>query len=90
MASVSLSPLLARLLRYGRIGAWITTDLMVPGVYRQAGFNPANLKYGPKLGPTKVSYVAASPSFSHETAKKIADAIDRMNADGSWSAIVDQ
>ena len=63
---------------------------MAPGVYRQAGFNPADLKYGPKLGPTKVSYVAASPEFSKETARKLADAIDQMKTDGSWSAIVNR
>ena len=80
----------ARKLTYGRIGAWITTDLMAPGVYRQAGFNPADLKYGPKLGATKISYVAAAPNFSHETARKIADAIDQMKADGSWLAIVNR
>ena len=80
----------AKKLTFGRIGAWITTDLMAPGVYRQAGVNPADLKYGPKLGPTKVSYAAASPGFSKETARKIADAVDQMKADGSWSAIVNR
>jgi len=78
----------ARKLKLGRIGAWITTDLMAQGVYRQAGFDPAELKYGPNLGPVKISYVAASRDFPKETAKKIADAIDQMRADGSYQAIV--
>jgi polar amino acid transport system substrate-binding protein len=78
----------ARKLKYGRIGAWITTDLMAHGVYRQAGFDPAELKYGPNLGPVKVSWVAGSHDFPKETAKKIADAIGRMRADGSYQAIV--
>jgi polar amino acid transport system substrate-binding protein len=78
----------ARKLKLGRIGAWITTDLMARGVYRQAGFDPAELKYGPNLGPVKISYVAASRDFPKETAKKIADAIDQMRADGSYQAIV--
>ncbi len=80
----------ARKLTYGRIGAWITTDLMAPGVYRLAGFNPADLKYGLKLGPTKISYVAAGPGFPKETARKIADTIDKMKADGSWLEIVNR
>ncbi|MEP6874153.1 MAG: transporter substrate-binding domain-containing protein [Burkholderiales bacterium] len=78
----------ARKLKLGRIGAWITTDLMAQGVYRQAGFDPAELKYGPNLGPVKISYVAASPDFPKETAKRIANAIDQMRADGSYQAIV--
>jgi polar amino acid transport system substrate-binding protein len=78
----------ARKLKLGRIGAWITTDLMANGVYRQAGFDPAELKYGPNLGPIKISYVAASLDFPKETAKRIADAISQMRADGSYQAIV--
>ena len=78
----------ARKLKLGRIGAWITTDLMAHGVYRQAGFDPAELKYGPDLGPVKISYVAASLDFPKETAKRIANAIDQMRADGSYQAIV--
>jgi len=78
----------ARKLKRGRIGAWITTDLMARGVYRQAGFDPAELKYGPTLGPVKVSWVAASHAFPEDVAKRIADAIDRMRADGSYQAIV--
>jgi len=78
----------ARKLKRGRIGAWITTDLMARGVYRQAGFDPAELKYGPTLGPVKVSWVAASHEFPKDIARRIADAIDRMRADGSYQAIV--
>jgi len=78
----------ARKLKRGRIGAWITTDLMARGVYRQAGFDPAELKYGPTLGPVKVSWVAASHEFPKDVAKRIADAIDQMRADGSYQAIV--
>jgi polar amino acid transport system substrate-binding protein len=78
----------ARKLKLGRIGAWITTDLMARGVYREAGFDPAELKYGPNLGPIKVSYLAASPEFPKETARRIASAIDQMRADGSYEAIV--
>lgn len=78
----------ARKLKLGRIGAWITTDLMAHGVYRQAGFDPAELKYGPNLGPVKISYVAASLDFPKETAGKIANAINQMRADGSYQAIV--
>lgn len=78
----------AKKLKLGRIGAWITTDLMAHGVYRQAGFDPAELKYGPNLGPVKVSWVAASHDFPKETARKLAGAIDQMRADGSYQAIV--
>lgn len=78
----------ARKLKRGRIGAWITTDLMARGVYRQAGLDPAELKYGPTLGPVKVSWVAASHGFPKDVARKIADAIDQMRADGSYQAIV--
>jgi len=78
----------ARKLKRGRIGAWITTDLMARGVYRQAGFDPAELKYGPTLGPVKVSWVAASHEFPKDVARRIADAIDQMRADGSYQAIV--
>lgn len=78
----------ARKLKLGRIDAWITTDLMAQGVYRQAGFDPAELKYGPTLGPVKISYVAASHDFPKEIAKKIANAIAQMRADGSYQAIV--
>jgi len=78
----------ARKLKLGRIGAWITTDLMATGVYRQAGYDPVELKYGPNLGPVKISYLAASPDFPKEIAKKIANAIDQMRADGSYQAIV--
>ena len=78
----------ARKLKLGRIGAWITTDLMAHGVYRQAGFDPAELKYGHNLGPVKVSYVAASHEFPKAIAKKIATSIDQMRADGSYQAIV--
>ena len=78
----------ARKLKLGRIGAWITTDLMAHGVYRQAGFDPAELKYGPNLGPVKISYVAASPKFPKEIAERISKAIDQMRADGSYLAIV--
>lgn len=78
----------ARKLKLGRIGAWITTDLMAHGVYRQAGYDPAELKYGPNLGPVKVSWVAASHEFPKETARKIAGAIDQMRADGAYQAIV--
>ncbi|HYD63672.1 MAG TPA: transporter substrate-binding domain-containing protein [Noviherbaspirillum sp.] len=78
----------ARKLKLGRIGAWITTDLMAHGVYRQAGFDPAELKYGPNLGPVKISYVAASHDFPKETAKRLANAINQMRADGSYQAIV--
>lgn len=78
----------ARKLKRGRIGAWITTDLMARGVYRQAGFDPAELKYGPPLGPVKVSWVAASHEFPKDIAKRIADAIDLMRADGSYQEIV--
>jgi polar amino acid transport system substrate-binding protein len=80
----------ARKLKLGRIGAWITTDLMATGVYRQAGFDPAELKYGPNLGPVKISYVAASHDFPKETAEKIANAIKQMRADGSYQAIVNR
>ena len=78
----------ARKLKLGRIGAWITTDLMAHGVYRQAGFDPAELKYGPSLGPVKISYLAASREFPKEVAKKLANGIDQMRADGSYQAIV--
>jgi polar amino acid transport system substrate-binding protein len=78
----------AKKLKVGRIGAWVTTDLMAHGVYRQAGYDPAELKYGPNLGPVKISYVAASLDFPKEIAKKIATAIDQMRADGSYGAIV--
>ena len=78
----------ARKLKLGRIGAWITTDLMANGVYRQAGFDPAELKYGPNLGPVKISYLAASRDFPKEIARKIADGIEDMKADGSYQAIV--
>lgn len=78
----------AKKLKLGRIGAWITTDLMANGVYRQAGFDPDELKYGPNLGPVKVSWVAASHEFPKETARKLASAIDQMRADGSYQAIV--
>lgn len=78
----------AKKLKMGRIGAWITTDLMAHGVYRQAGFDPAELKYGPNLGPIKVSWVAASHDFPKETTRKIASAIEQMRADGSYQAIV--
>ena len=78
----------AKKLKLGRIGAWVTTDLMAHGVYRQAGYDPAELKYGPNLGPVKISYVAASHEFPKEIAKKIANAIDQMRADGSYGAIV--
>ena len=78
----------ARKLKLGRIDAWMTTDLMARGVYRQAGFDPAELKYGPTLGPVKVSWVAASHEFPKEVALKIADAIDQMRADGAYQAIV--
>ena len=78
----------ARKLKLGRIGAWITTDLMAHGVYRQAGFDPAELQYGPNLGPVKVSWVAASRDFPKEIARKISSAIDQMRADGSYQAIV--
>jgi polar amino acid transport system substrate-binding protein len=78
----------ARKLKLGRIGAWITTDLMAHGVYRQAGYDPAELKYGPNLGPVKISYLAASLDFPKETAKRLANAIDQMRADGSYQAIV--
>jgi polar amino acid transport system substrate-binding protein len=78
----------AKKLKMGRIGAWITTDLMALGVYRQAGFDPAELKYGPSLGPVKISYVAASRDFPKDIARKIAHAIDQMRADGSYQAIV--
>jgi polar amino acid transport system substrate-binding protein len=78
----------AKKLKRGHIQGWITMDIMAGGVYRQAGFDPTELKYGPKLGQTKISYVAASPAFPQETAKKIADAIDQMKADGSLQAIV--
>jgi len=78
----------ARKLKLGRIGAWLTTDLMATGVYRQAGFDPAELKYGPTLGPVKISYVAASHDFPKELARRIAGAIDQMRADGSYQAIV--
>jgi ABC-type amino acid transport substrate-binding protein len=61
---------------------------MAHGVYRQAGFDPAELKYGPNLGPIKVSWVAASRNFPKEIARKIAGAIDQMRADGSYQAIV--
>jgi polar amino acid transport system substrate-binding protein len=78
----------ARKLKLGRIDAWVTTDLMAHGVYRQAGFDPAELKYGPNLGPVKVSYVAASREFPKEIAERIANAIKQMRADGSYQAIV--
>jgi len=78
----------ARKLKLGRIGAWITTDLMARGVYREAGFDPAELKYGPDLGPVKISYVAASRDFPKEIANRIANAISQMRADGSYQAIV--
>ena len=78
----------ARKLKLGRIGAWITTDLMAHGVYRQAGYDPRELKYGPNLGPVKISWVAASHDFPKETAKRIADAIVQMRSDGSYRAIV--
>jgi polar amino acid transport system substrate-binding protein len=78
----------AKKLKLGRIGAWITTDLMALGVYRQAGFDPTELKYGPSLGPVKISYVAASRDFPKDTARKIASAIEQMRADGSYQAIV--
>lgn len=78
----------ARKLKRGHIQAWITTDLMAGAVYRQAGFDPKELRYGLKLGQTKISYVAASPAFPKETARKISDAIEQMKADGSLQAIV--
>ena len=78
----------AKKLKLGRIGAWITTDLMATGVYRQAGYDPVELKYGPNLGPIKISYLAASPDFPKEIAKRIANAIDQMRTDGSYQAIV--
>jgi polar amino acid transport system substrate-binding protein len=78
----------AKKLKRGHIQGWITMDLMAGGVYRQAGFDPAELKHGPKLGQTKISYIAASPSFPKETAKRISDAVDQMKADGSLQAIV--
>lgn len=80
----------ARMLKAKRIDAWVTMDVMASGVYRQAGFNPAELKYGPVLGPVKVSYIAASPNFPKEIARKIANAVEQMNADGSSRAIINR
>jgi len=78
----------ARKLKSGHIQAWITTDLMAGAVYREAGFDPGELKYGMKLGETKISYVAASPDFPPAIAEKIADALAAMRADGTLEAIV--
>ena len=78
----------AKKLKMGHLGAWITTDLMAKGVYRQAGYDPAELRYGPNLGPVKVSWVAASHDFPQATAARLAKAIDQMRADGSYQAIV--
>jgi len=78
----------ARKLKIKHIDAWITMDLMADSVYREAGFDPSELKYGPILGPVKISYVAAAPGFPKETAEKITRAVNQMKADGSLQAII--
>jgi ABC-type amino acid transport substrate-binding protein len=78
----------AKKLHARRIAGWITTDLVAPGVYAQAGFDPAELRRGPKLGPTKVLYLAASPDLAPELAQRLAAAIATLKRDGRLDEIV--
>jgi polar amino acid transport system substrate-binding protein len=80
----------ARKLHAGRIDGWITTDMMAPGAYRQAGFNPDELRRGPKLGQTKVLYIAGSPGFPAELARRIADSVGRLKKDGRIDSMADR
>lgn len=78
----------ARKLHHGRIRGWITTDLVAPGVYRQAGFDATELQRGLRIGTPRVLWIAASPRFPSSLADDLQEAIARRRARGALGAIV--
>lgn len=80
----------ARKLNAGRIDYWVVADLAVKYIYRSAGFNPAELKFGPKVGEPQTIYLSASKDLDDPKIDLLQESLKQMKASGQLDDIVRQ
>lgn len=80
----------ARKLNAGRIDYWVVADLAVHYIYRNAGFNPAELKFGLKLGEPQTIYLSGSKELDDPKIDLLQESLKQMKANGQLDDIVRQ
>lgn len=78
----------ARKLAARRIDLWVAADLAAKSIYRQAGGDVAQLRFGLKLGEPMHVFLASSPGFNNAATRDIADGVARLRASGQAERIV--
>ncbi|MBV8680069.1 MAG: transporter substrate-binding domain-containing protein [Aquitalea sp.] len=78
----------ARKLAARRIDLWVAADLAAKSIYRQAGGDPAQLRYGLKLGEPMHVFLASSPGFNNTQTQAIAAGVARLRASGAAERII--
>ena len=79
----------ARKLRLKRIDAWVVADLVAKSAYKNAGGDPAELRFGPTIGQPMRIYLGASRDFPPGDAQSIAASVARLAKAGKIDAILD-
>ncbi|UTH73775.1 ABC transporter substrate-binding protein [Chromobacterium sp. IIBBL 290-4] len=80
----------ARKLLAHRIDLWVAADLAAPSIFKQIGGDPARLRVGQSIGPTRKIYLAASPTLSDPAILDLAQAIDKLKSTGEAQRIVNR
>jgi len=78
----------ARKLAVRRIDLWVAADLAAKSIYRQAGGDPAQLRYGLRLGDVMHVFLASSPGFNDAATRDIADGVARVRVSGEGERIL--
>jgi len=81
--------LAARILNGDRADAWYTYDQRAAAIYKQEGFDPAELVFGKVLAEPK-NWLASNKSFDPEISAKLGAAMDAIRADGTYAMVVDK
>ncbi|KPA22586.1 Bacterial extracellular solute-binding protein, family 3 [Shimia sp. SK013] len=77
----------ARMLQGGRVDAWYTFDHRARFVTKSAGFDPSSIVLGAPIKKAPM-WLASNLTFDPEIAAQLKAAIEELQADGTYDAIV--
>lgn len=80
----------ARKLAARHVDVWVAADLAAKSIYRQAGGDPAQLRFGMKLGEAMHVFLASSPGFNNAATRDIADGVARVRVSGEAERIINR